>query len=107
MGLWSVAVLNINNIRDLDNDKQLQNAYNKILKSFPSEYKEFVDELYPDYFLTQGMTGSDVKRFQKFLLSICKFDKSIPGVRVNGIFDDLRLSSTSIHSSTVLYPHLH
>lgn len=67
----------------------LKNAYNNILRSFPSEYKEFIDELYPDYFLTKGTQGEDVKRFQKFLLAICKFDKSIPGVRVNGIFDDL------------------
>ena len=37
----------------------------------------------------KGSTGEDVKRFQKFLLKICRFDHSIPGVRVNGIFDDL------------------
>lgn len=67
----------------------LQNAYNNILKSFPSEYQDFVNELYPDYFLTRGMSGQDVRRFQKFLLKICKFDKSIPGVRVNGVFDEL------------------
>ena len=67
----------------------LKNAYRNILKSFPIEYQEYVNELYPDYFLTRGMTGDDVKRFQKFLLAICKFDKSIPGVRVNGIFDEL------------------
>ena len=35
------------------------------------------------------MTGDDVRRFQKFLLAICKYDKSIPGVRVNGVFDEL------------------
>ena len=67
----------------------LKNAYRDILKSFPKEYQDYVDELYPDYFLVKGMTGEDVKRFQKFLLAICKYDKSIPGVRVNGIFDDL------------------
>ena len=67
----------------------LQNAYNNILKSFPAEYQDFVNELYPDYFLTRGMTGKDVRRFQKFLLTICRFDKSIPGVRVNGVFDEL------------------
>ena len=67
----------------------LKNAYNTILKSYPSEYQNYVNELYPDYFLTKGMSGSDVKRLQKFLLKICKYDKSIPGVRVNGIFDDL------------------
>ena len=67
----------------------LQNAYNNILKSFPKEYQEFVDELYPDYFLTRGVEGEDVRRLQKFLLAICRYDKSIPGVRVNGIFDEL------------------
>ena len=67
----------------------LKNAYKQILKSFPKEYQDYIDELYPDYFLTKGMSGNDVKRFQKFLLKICQYDKSIPGVRVTGIFDDL------------------
>lgn len=67
----------------------LRRAYDNILKSFPSEYKDYVSELYPDYFLVRGMTNNDVRRFQKFLLAICKFDKSIPGVRVNGTFDEL------------------
>lgn len=67
----------------------LKNAYRNILKSFPKEYQDYVNELYPDYFLTRGMTGDDVKRFQRFLLAICRYDKSIPGVRVNGIFDEL------------------
>ena len=67
----------------------LKNAYRKILESFPEEYKSYIDELYPDYFLTKGMAGENVRKFQKFLLAICRYDKSIPGVRVNGIFDDL------------------
>ena len=73
--------------------KILKDAYNTILKSFPKEYKEYVDELYPDYFLVRGVTGDDVRRFQRFLLAICKYDKSIPGVRVNGIFDELTENS--------------
>lgn len=67
----------------------LRNAYDTILKNIPLEYEEYVSELYPDYFLTKGMMGEDIVRLQKFLLKICKYDKSIPGVRVNGIFDDL------------------
>ena len=67
----------------------LKAAYKNILKSFPEEYQTFINELYPDYFLTRGMKGEDVRRFQKFLLKICKYDKSIPGVRVNGEFDEL------------------
>ena len=71
----------------------LKNAYRNILNSFPQEYKDYVNELYPDYFLTRGMMGEDVRRFQKFLLAICQYDKSIPGVRVNGIFDELTENS--------------
>ena len=67
----------------------LKMVYRKILTSYPSEYKEYVNELYPDYFLTKGLKSNDVRRFQLFLYKICKYDKSIPGVRVNGIFDDL------------------
>ena len=67
----------------------LKRAYSNILKSFPKEYQDYINELYPDYFLMKGMSGDDIRRFQMFLLEICRYDKSIPGVRVNGIFDDL------------------
>ena len=67
----------------------LKNAYDKTLNSYPKEYQDFIDELYPDYFLARGMSGDDVQRLQMFLLRICKYDHSIPGVRVNGVFDEL------------------
>lgn len=67
----------------------LKGAYKKILKSYPKEYQDYINDLYPDYFLVRGMNGDDVKRFQRYLLKICKFDKSIPGVIVNGVFDEL------------------
>ncbi len=69
--------------------KVLKEIYQAILKSFPKEYEDYVDELYPDYFLVKGSTGKDVRRFQMFLLSICRYDHSIPGVIVNGVFDEL------------------
>ena len=65
----------------------LRKVYDELLKSYSNE--EYVSDLYPDYFLVKGMTNNDVKRFQKYLLAICRYDKSIPGVRVNGTFDDL------------------
>ena len=68
--------------------KVIKDVYNKILKSFNGN-NSYVNELYPDYFLTLGVEGDDVRRFQKFLLAICRYDKSIPGVRVNGVFDKL------------------
>ena len=67
----------------------LRNVYDNILKSFPIEYQDYVSDLYPDYFLTRGMMNNDVKRLQRYLLAICRYDKSIPGIRVNGIFDEL------------------
>ena len=67
----------------------LKEVYDRILKSFSSGNSTYIDELYPDYFLTLGSKGDDVRRFQKFLLAICRYDHSIPGVRVNGIFDEL------------------
>lgn len=67
----------------------LREVYDSLLDTFNGQNKDYIDELYPDYFLTRGSTGNDVKRFQRFLLAICRFDKSIPGVRVNGEFDDL------------------
>lgn len=73
--------------------KVLREVYDKLLMSFPKEYSVYIKELYPDYFLSRGMSGEDVKRLQKFLLIICNHDKSIPGVRVNGIFDELTENS--------------
>ena len=65
---------------------KLKEVYDKILKNLNNEY---VNDLYPDNFLKLGSSGEDVLKLQRYLLSICRFDHSIPGVRVNGIFDDL------------------
>ena len=64
----------------------LRNVYDNILKTYSDDY---VSELYPNYFLYKGMSGEDVKRLQRYLLKICKYDHSIPGIRLNGVFDDL------------------
>ena len=69
--------------------KVLKEKYEKILSYIPDKNKDYVNELYPNNFLMKGMSGDDIKRYQRLLLKICRFDKSIPGVRVNGIFDDL------------------
>ena len=65
---------------------KLKDVYDKILINLNNE---FVNDLYPDNFLSLGSSGEDVLRFQRYLLAICRYDHSIPGVRVNGIFDDL------------------
>ena len=60
-----------------------------MLRSVDPKYSTYVDELYPGYFLSRGMSGDDIKRLQQFLYQICTKYKSIPGVRVNGEFDEL------------------
>ena len=70
--------------------KILKDTYNKILNNLNNDY---VSDLYPDNFLSLGSRGEDVLKFQRYLLSICRYDHSIPGVRVNGIFDELTLKS--------------
>ena len=65
---------------------KLKEIYDKILKNLNTEY---VSDLYPDNFLSIGSSGEDVVKFQRYLLRICRYDHSIPGVRVNGVFDDL------------------
>ncbi len=69
---------------------KLKEIYNKILKNLNTDY---VSDLYPDNFLSSGSSGDDVVKFQRYLLSICRYDHSIPGVRVNGVFDDLTKKS--------------
>ena len=66
--------------------KVLKDTYDSILRNLNNDY---VSDLYPDYFLSLGSRGEDVLRFQRYLLNICRYDHSIPGVRVNGVFDEL------------------
>lgn len=65
---------------------KLKEVYYKILINLNND---FVSDLYPDNFLSIGSSGEDVLKFQRYLLNICRYDHSIPGVRVNGVFDDL------------------
>ena len=84
--------------------KVLKEEYEKILSFVPDKYKYYVNELYPNNFLMKGMSGDDIKRYQRLLLKICRFDKSIPGVRVNGIFDDL--TDRSVRKNGIVGPLL-
>lgn len=69
----------------------LKEVYNKLLKEVNNT--EYASDLYPVNFLGFGSSGNDVVRFQRYLLAICRYDHSIPGVKVNGVFDDLTKSS--------------
>ena len=80
---YGLPVTGVFTYRDWD---KLKEVYDKILNYLDNEY---VYDLYPDNFLYKGSSGEDVLKFQRYLLSICRYDHSIPGVKVNGIFDDL------------------
>lgn len=71
----------------------LKNAYDDMLKSIPEEYIEYADDLFPGYFISEGVSGEDVYTLQRLLLKICRYDGSIPGVVVNGEYDALTESS--------------
>ena len=74
-------------------DKNTWNAlvttYNQTKESIPEEYLYYEDKLYPGIFLSLGMTGDDILNLQNFLYIICEKTHQIPGVRVNGTFDEL------------------
>lgn len=67
----------------------LREAYQQTLRNIPKEYVTSLNEFYPGRFLSEGMTGDDIVNLQNFLYIICQKTKSIPGVVVNGIFDNL------------------
>ena len=67
----------------------LVTAYNQTKELIPEEYLYYEDKLYPGIFLSLGMTGDDILNLQNFLYIICEKTHQIPGVRVNGTFDEL------------------
>ena len=74
-------------------DKNTWNAlltsYNQTKGLIPEEYWYYEDKLYTGIFLSLGMTGDDILNLQNFLYIICEKTHQIPGVRVNGTFDEL------------------
>lgn len=83
-------------ITDRKTWNKILEVYQNTIKNIPTSYKEYVDEIYPGRFLSLGMTGDDVKLLQKYLLTICKKNHNIPGVRVTGTFDELTERSVKV-----------
>lgn len=67
----------------------LKSAYSQTLRNVPKEYFTSLNEFYPGRFLSRGMTGDDIINLQNFLYIICNKTKSIPGVVISGVFDEL------------------
>ena len=78
-----------NGIVDKNTWNALVTDYNQTKGLIPEEYLYYEDKLYPGIFLSLGMTGDDILNLQNFLYIICEKTHQIPGVRVNGTFDEL------------------
>lgn len=76
-------------IVDAETWKAIVEAYEQTLVTIPEEFLVYQNEFFPGIFLSKGMSGDDIFRLQRFLLRICLNTHSIPGVKVNGIFDNL------------------
>lgn len=67
----------------------LLEAYEQTLRTIPKEFLQNLNEFYPGYDLSKGMTGDDVINLQEFLYLICEREHKIPGVKITGVFGDL------------------
>lgn len=61
----------------------LVTAYDNIIYSLPSEFRE---QFYPGYVLTQGSTGPEVRRLQTYLRTIAENDYRVPLITVDGVY---------------------
>lgn len=69
--------------------RALKEAYAQTIEKVPTDCLCNVNEFYPGRYLLKDMTGEDIVNLQKFLYLICQKRQSIPGVVVNGVFDNL------------------
>ena len=65
---------------------KIQDAYDSVLRSLPSEYSSYSSLLYPGYYITTGATGKVVEQLQTFINSISRNYSSVPSVVIDGIF---------------------
>ena len=93
MAIQSKYGLSATGIVNAETWKTLREVYNQTVRNIPSEYYTVLNEFYPGRFLSEGMTGDDIVNLQRFLYIICNHTKEIPGVVVNGIFDNLTKQS--------------
>lgn len=85
--------------------RYIREVYNSFFDNIPSNYLEYQDEFYPGRVLSKNMTGNDILNLQRFLYTICSKYHNIPGVVVNGEFDNLTEQSVkSIQKMNNLYP---
>ena len=67
---------------------KIQDRYDAVLRSLPSEYSSYSSLLYPGYYITTGATGKVVEQLQTFINTISANNPSIPSVTVDGVFGE-------------------
>lgn len=78
-----------NGIVDRNTWKAILEAYDQTIAVVPETTAYDVSEFFAGRFLSYDMTGEDVVNLQSILYTICVNKHDIPGVVVNGIFDNL------------------
>lgn len=98
VGLEPTGVAKLTTVR------QLENIYEKILKSIPPETAELYPDLYPGFVLSLGSTDPNVTKIQKDLNLISQKDPTIPAVQVTGVYDDQTDRAVRVIQERYNYP---
>lgn len=64
----------------------IQDQYDEVLRTLPSEYSSYSSLLYPGYYITTGATGKVVEQLQTFINVISSNNQSVPTVTVDGVY---------------------
>lgn len=67
---------------------RLQNAYDGVVNSLPSQYKTYKNLIYPGYIITTGAKGSVVRQLQTYINVIAAYIPSVPRVTVDGDYGE-------------------
>lgn len=65
---------------------RIQDQYDEVLRTLPSEYSSYSSLLYPGYYITTGATGKVVEQLQTFINVISSNNQSVPSVTVDGVY---------------------
>lgn len=75
-----------NGVADRQTWDKIVSVYKDALESLPEDYEGGYAKVYPGYFLTEGMSGENVRDLQTYLSAIARSTGRIPDVEVDGYF---------------------
>lgn len=80
--------LSVDGIVGRETWNEIQNAYEGIIKSLPSQYKSYQNLIYPGYIITTGRSGTVVRQLQEYINVIAANDSSVPSVTADGTYGE-------------------